>query len=81
MSIIKSRRLRQKPTRLLPNRLLSSMQTFKFKKKKSLQTINGFQSRDDTAMLLHKTIANLAHVLHNNTIKFLKDFLLVCSVH
>ena len=61
--------------------LLSSMQTFKFKKKKSLQTINGFQSRDERAMLLHKTIANLVHVLHNNTIKFLKDFLLVYSVH
>ena len=43
--------------------------------------IDGFQSRDDTAMLVHKTIANMAHVLRNNRVKFPKDFFLYCSVH
>ena len=44
------------------------------------KTIDGFQSRDKTAMLMHKTMANLAHVLHNNRDKFPKDFFLFCSV-
>ena len=34
--------------------------------------IDGFQSRDKTAMLVHKTIAN--YVLHNNRMKFPKYF-------
>ena len=32
-------------------------------------------------MLVHKTMANLAHVLHNDGAKFPKDFSLFCSVH
>ena len=34
--------------------------------------VDGFQSRDKTAMLVHKTIAN--YVLHNNRMKFPKYF-------
>ena len=33
--------------------------------------IDGFQSRDKTAMLVNKT---MTHVLHNSRIKFPKDF-------
>ena len=44
------------------------------------QSIDGFQSRDKMAMLVHKTMANLAHVLHNNRVKFPKLFFLFCSV-
>ena len=40
------------------------------------KTIDGFQSRDKTAILMHKTMANLTHVLHNNRGKFPKDFFL-----
>ena len=36
---------------------------------------------NQTAMLMHKTMANLAHVLHNNRAKFPKYFFLFCSVH
>ena len=43
--------------------------------------MGGFQSRDETAMLVHKTIANIAHVLHKNRVKFPKAFFLYCSVH
>ena len=46
-----------------------------------VRLIDGFQSRDKTAMLVHKTMANLTRVLHNNTVKFPKDFSLFCSVH
>ena len=46
-----------------------------------VRLIDGFQSRDKTAMLMHKTMANLTRVLHNNTVKFPKDFSLFCSVH
>ena len=37
--------------------------------------------RDETAMLLYKQWQNVAQVLHNNRIKFLKDFFRYCSVH
>ena len=47
----------------------------------SYSNIGGFQARDKTAMLVHKTMANLAHVLHNHGVKFPKDFFLFCSVH
>lgn len=43
--------------------------------------MDGFKSCDNTAMLLHKTIANLAHVLYNNRVKFPKDLFLFISVH
>ena len=43
--------------------------------------IDGFQSRDETAMLVYKRIANMAHALHYNRLKFPKDFSLYCSVH
>ena len=46
-----------------------------------LLTIDGFQSRDKTAKLVHKTMANLAHVLHNNRVKLPKDFFRFFSVH
>ena len=49
-----------------------------------VRVIDGFQSRDETAMLVHKTIANHgSSVLHYNTVtvKFLKDFFLYCYVH
>ena len=36
---------------------------------------------EETAMLVHKIMANLAHVLHNNSVKFPKDFFLFCSLH
>ena len=36
------------------------------------QCIDGFQSREKMAMLVHKAMANLAHVLHNNRVKFPK---------
>ena len=45
------------------------------------QCIDGFQSCEKMAMLVHKTMANLAHVLHNNRVKFPKLFVLFCSVH
>ena len=45
------------------------------------KTIDGLQSRDKRAMLVHKTLTNLAHILHNNRFKFPKDFFLLCSVH
>ena len=32
-------------------------------------------------MLVHKRMANLAHVLHNDVVKLPKDFFLFCSVH
>ena len=40
--------------------------------------ILGFYSRDETAMLVYKTIAK---VLHNNRIKFTKGVFRYCSVH
>ena len=43
--------------------------------------IDGFQSREKMVMLVHKTMTNLAHVLHNNRVKFPKLFFLFCSVH
>ena len=39
------------------------------------QCIDGFESCKKMAMLVHKTMANLAHVLHNNRVKFPKFFL------
>ena len=43
--------------------------------------IDGFQSRDKAAMLVHKAVANLAPVLQNNRVKYPRDFFLFCSVH
>ena len=43
--------------------------------------MDGFQSRDKMTILMDKTMANLAHVLHNNRDKFPKDFFLFCSVY
>ena len=38
--------------------------------------IDGFQSRDETAMVVDKTIISqiMARILHNNRVKFPKDF-------
>ena len=42
--------------------------------------ILGFHSRDETAMLVYKTMAKW-QVLHNNRIKFPKDLFRCFSVH
>ena len=44
-------------------------------------SIDGFQSRDKAAMLVHKAVANLVPVLQNNRVKFPRDFfsLLFCA--
>ena len=40
----------------------------------SVLRIDGFESRDETAMLVQKTIVNTAYVLHYNRVKFPNDF-------
>ena len=39
--------------------------------------MDGFQSRDETAVLVHKTIANYGSCLHYNGVKFQKDFFFI----
>lgn len=46
-----------------------------------LEKILDFHSRDERTMLVYKTMANVAQVLHNNEMKFPKDFFGYCSVH